>query len=187
MSTDANKAIVERFFDGVLTRNDQTVATQLVDPACVFHHPMLPNGSGNALDVANLMAMFRSAFPDLSYQIEDLIAEHDKVAARWTARGTHLGDFSGVKSNRASSSRRRHGHLSHRWRSHRRNVGEFGFAWADATDWRGRIGRIAVSRPQPWPEPGRTTAVAVVRDGAATVQGVTLVPRMKSRSPTFAS
>jgi len=98
MSTDANKTIVERFFDGVLTRNDQTVATQLVDPACVFHHPMLPNGSGNALDVANLMAMFRSAFPDLSYQIEDLIAEHDKVAARWTARGTHLGDFSGVKA-----------------------------------------------------------------------------------------
>jgi steroid delta-isomerase-like uncharacterized protein len=37
-----------------------------------------------------------SAFPDLERRIDDLIAEGDKVVARWTAQGTQTGEFQGL-------------------------------------------------------------------------------------------
>jgi steroid delta-isomerase-like uncharacterized protein len=40
--------------------------------------------------------MFRSAMPDLKVVIEDMIAESDKVATRYTLEGTHEGELFGV-------------------------------------------------------------------------------------------
>jgi predicted ester cyclase len=40
--------------------------------------------------------MLRVVFPDIVYNIEDLIAEDDKVVARWTAQVTHKGEFMGI-------------------------------------------------------------------------------------------
>jgi steroid delta-isomerase-like uncharacterized protein len=40
--------------------------------------------------------MYRSAFPEVHIEIEDQIAEGDKVASRWVARGTHEGDLMGL-------------------------------------------------------------------------------------------
>ena len=42
--------------------------------------------------------MFATAFPDIFRTIEDLIAEGDKVVARTSLRGTHLGDFGGISA-----------------------------------------------------------------------------------------
>ena len=36
------------------------------------------------------------AFPDIHFTINDQISEDDKVATRWTFRGTHQGEFMGV-------------------------------------------------------------------------------------------
>ena len=41
-------------------------------------------------------AMFYAAFPDLRHVIEDTVAEQDKVTVRFTAHGTHSGDFMGL-------------------------------------------------------------------------------------------
>jgi steroid delta-isomerase-like uncharacterized protein len=41
-------------------------------------------------------SMYRSAFPDVHMQIEDQIAEGDRVATRWVAIGTHEGDLMGI-------------------------------------------------------------------------------------------
>ena len=47
-------------------------------------------------DVKRFVGEFRSAFPDFHTTIEDQIAEDDKVATRWTMRGTHEGEFRGI-------------------------------------------------------------------------------------------
>lgn len=39
---------------------------------------------------------FRNAIPDLTYTVEDQVAEGDKVVSRYTATGTHQGEFFGV-------------------------------------------------------------------------------------------
>jgi predicted ester cyclase len=41
-------------------------------------------------------AEFREGFPDVVSTIEDLIAEGDKVVARWRARATHQGEYVGI-------------------------------------------------------------------------------------------
>jgi predicted ester cyclase len=41
-------------------------------------------------------ADFRQGFPDVVSTIEDLIAEGDKVVARWRARATHQGEYTSI-------------------------------------------------------------------------------------------
>jgi predicted ester cyclase len=41
------------------------------------------------------MAAFRTAFPDLHFTIEDMVAEGDEVVVRWSLRGTRLGNYQG--------------------------------------------------------------------------------------------
>jgi steroid delta-isomerase-like uncharacterized protein len=59
------------------------------------------------VDRASLRATvgaFRRAFPDLRFEVRDLIAEGDKVAIRWTATGTSKGEFMGMPaSNRRTT------------------------------------------------------------------------------------
>ena len=40
--------------------------------------------------------MMRGGFPDIQWTVEELISEGDKLAARFTMRGTHRGQFMGV-------------------------------------------------------------------------------------------
>jgi predicted ester cyclase len=49
------------------------------------------------------IAMFRAAFPDLHYIVEDTIAEGDKVVSRATAHGTMTGDFMGMPASGKSA------------------------------------------------------------------------------------
>jgi steroid delta-isomerase-like uncharacterized protein len=43
-----------------------------------------------------IIAMMRSGFPDIQWTLEEMIAEENKVAARFSMSGTHLGEFFGV-------------------------------------------------------------------------------------------
>jgi len=49
----------------------------------------------NRMGLKQLIAMFRTAFPDLNCTVQDEIIQGDKVAAHWTMRGTHKGLFLG--------------------------------------------------------------------------------------------
>ncbi len=44
-------------------------------------------------EARQFVSVFKSAFPDMSATIEDVIAEGDKVVTRWTIRGTHQGEI----------------------------------------------------------------------------------------------
>jgi predicted ester cyclase len=47
-------------------------------------------------EMKEYVAMYRSAFPDLTVTLEDQVGEGDKVVSRWTARGTHQGEYMGI-------------------------------------------------------------------------------------------
>ena len=94
MSAEENKAIVRRFVDEVQSGGNIEILDELCSPDFINHSapPGMPPGCEG---VKLVTAMFRQAFPDSYFTIEDMIAEGDKVVTRKTFHGTHEGEFMG--------------------------------------------------------------------------------------------
>ena len=95
MSAEENKAIVRRFW-GVWEEGNIDLVDELLAPDYVNHTPATPDQPTGPEGVKGVVTMFRSAMPDLRVVIEDMIAEGDKVAVRYTLEGTHDGELFGV-------------------------------------------------------------------------------------------
>ena len=93
MSAEENKAIVRRFLEGIFSQGNPDVVDELASPDFVVHDPSSEAGDVDAEGVKESIAWSHSAFPDLRVTIEDQVAEGDKVATRWTVRGTHRGEM----------------------------------------------------------------------------------------------
>lgn len=91
MTVEGNKEIAERFLAEVWNAGNLRAADDLVHPTYVV--PGVGQGPGA---VKRNVATFRTAFPDLEWTIEDVVAEGDRVALRLTLRGTHRGTFRGM-------------------------------------------------------------------------------------------
>ena len=95
MSVEGNKALVRRLREEDISQGDEAVAEAIIHPDFVDHTnpPGMQHGLAGHLAIVRL---FRAAFPDQWWQIEDLVAEGDKVVARTTMRGTQRGEFFGI-------------------------------------------------------------------------------------------
>lgn len=91
-----DKRLVERFFDEIFNQRDEAAAAELLADEFVAHHPAFPDGIRGVPGIMGTVAMFRGGMSDLHYVVDDLVAEDDRVACRWTATGTHDGEFMGV-------------------------------------------------------------------------------------------
>ena len=95
MSPEDNKALVRRFVDEVQSKGN----TDLIDEICSpeFVNYSAPQGMLADLEgIKILTTMFKGAFPDSYFTVEDMIAEGDKVVTRKTFHGTHEGEFMGI-------------------------------------------------------------------------------------------
>jgi steroid delta-isomerase-like uncharacterized protein len=72
------------------------LAEELLAVDFLYHGPsLLPEVRGREA-FKQVLAGFRAAFPDLRETIDDQVAHGDKVANRFTSRGTHRGDLMGI-------------------------------------------------------------------------------------------
>ena len=93
MTTTSNEAIYRRIIDEVFNHGHLDVADELVAPTCVEHQR---GGMGDGPDGAKRTARaLRTAFPDFTLTIQDLVVDGDKVWARQSGGGTNLGSFFG--------------------------------------------------------------------------------------------
>jgi steroid delta-isomerase-like uncharacterized protein len=95
MSTEANKAAYRRLIEEVFNRGNLAVVDELVAADAVDHSGM-PGRPEGAEGVKWAARMFRTAFPDLHFTVEDQVAEDDRLVNRFTVRGTHRGEFMGI-------------------------------------------------------------------------------------------
>jgi steroid delta-isomerase-like uncharacterized protein len=91
-----NKTIVRRYFEEVVNAGNLAVADQLFSTRYVSHYPTGYDFGGGPEDVKQITTIVRTAFPDVHFTLEDIVAEGNKVVVRWTFRGTHKHDFMGV-------------------------------------------------------------------------------------------
>ncbi len=92
--SEQNKMLVRRTLEEVYSQGHLAVVDELVASDFVIHTPSEeirgPEGT------KQFVAALRTAFPDIHFTVEDQIAEGDTVVTRWTARGTHTGEFQGL-------------------------------------------------------------------------------------------
>ena len=89
---EAHKALVQRFVDEFWNRGELTAADELMTRDAVIHEPV----AGSPEDLKTVATMMRSAFPDWHSTVEEMLVEGDRIAERWTGRGTHQGEFQGI-------------------------------------------------------------------------------------------
>jgi len=95
LTAETNKAVVRRLYEELLDAGDLGAADRLCAPEYVAH--FLPPGATPGIEgLKQLVGLYRAALPDLHFELEDLVAEGDTVAARATTSGTHLGPFMGA-------------------------------------------------------------------------------------------
>src|SRR5947209_5501556 len=96
MSTEANKALVRRFYDEVTNGRNVAVLDELLAPNFEGFTVEGSDHGQNLEEFKHMITMMLNAFPDHQQTIHDWIAEHDKVVTRWTAQGTHQGEYDGI-------------------------------------------------------------------------------------------
>jgi predicted ester cyclase len=92
---EENKAIFRRTYEELLNQGNLAVADELIAPDFI-NHEAPPGRDRGPESMRGLATMLRTAFPDLHFTIEELIAEGDVVAGRLTMSGTHEGPLMGT-------------------------------------------------------------------------------------------
>ena len=95
MSTEENNVIARRWYEEGMNGHNLAVFDKLYAPDFVEHMPVGPSAQSRE-EARQFLAGVFTALPDLRITIEEMIAEGDKVVARYTTTGTQTGDLMGI-------------------------------------------------------------------------------------------
>ena len=85
-----NKAQFRRIYEEMFNQGNLVIADELIAPDFLDH--AAPPGSNRGPEsMRQLITILSTAFPDMHYTVEELVAEGDTVAVRVTMSGTHRG------------------------------------------------------------------------------------------------
>jgi len=104
MLTETNKTVSRRLFEEVWSKGNLALLNEIIATDHVNSGPGtlpgLPNGPEGT---KQFVTVYRNAFPDVDFTINEQIAEGDKVVTRWTAQGTHKGELMGTPATGKSA------------------------------------------------------------------------------------
>ncbi|WP_405848961.1 ester cyclase [Streptomyces sp. NBC_01518] len=98
MPSQSTESVMNRFVEFINTGNED-LARAVVSPDAVFHAPSHPEPLRGPDGYLEVIGMMRSAFSDVQWTLEETVTEGDTVAARFTMRGTHDGEFFGIPAS----------------------------------------------------------------------------------------
>jgi steroid delta-isomerase-like uncharacterized protein len=96
--SEGNKFVIRRSFEELWNKGNLSLADEFFAPNYAHHDPSTPDFGRGPESEKKRATLYRTAFPDLQLTIEDILAEGETVMARWSCRGTHKGDLSGIAS-----------------------------------------------------------------------------------------
>jgi len=94
MAFESNKAFVRNFMERAFNKGDLAIVDEVHAPNAVDHQE--PPGTNFAAHLKAVITVLRTAFPDLHFEIHEMLADREIVAFRSTMTGTHLGVFQGL-------------------------------------------------------------------------------------------
>jgi steroid delta-isomerase-like uncharacterized protein len=84
-------------FEIMINTADETLGAELVASDAPFYTPASPEPLYGGKGYLSIVHWMRTGFSDVQWHAEEMIAQDNKVAVRWTLTGTHDGEFMGVK------------------------------------------------------------------------------------------
>lgn|SRR5699024_9764062 len=93
-----NKDLLRRFYKEVYVDWNMAFADEVLSPRFTSHD-WPEDGPTGPQAFRDYYAAIRSAVPDARYEVDDLIAEDDRVVVRWRMLGTHKGNFRGITAS----------------------------------------------------------------------------------------
>lgn len=94
--SESHEELTRRFIDRVINEGDYTVLNDLLHADYVYRAPGQELRGAEAIQ--SLFEAYRSAFPDLHIDVDDLVATDDRVAIAFTLTGTHAGTLMGIEA-----------------------------------------------------------------------------------------
>ena len=94
MSLEENKSLVRHFVEEFWNQGQTVAADKLMTADATIFLPGM--GQVSKESFKGFATTLRGAFPDWTSTLDELIAEDDGVAERWTGRGSHKGEFQGI-------------------------------------------------------------------------------------------
>ena len=91
-----NKAMCRRWFEEVWNQGRAATIDELLAPDAVVHG-LGPDQHGPD-EFKPFYRQYRASFPDIHIHVDELVAEGDRVAVRWSGKATHKGDDLGFKA-----------------------------------------------------------------------------------------
>ena len=95
-STEANKAIVHRYFSEIMSQGNLTVIDELMTEDFIIRISSLHEPFRGHEGMKQFVSGLRTAFPDITFKVENLIAEGDKIACHFTSISTHQAEFARI-------------------------------------------------------------------------------------------
>jgi steroid delta-isomerase-like uncharacterized protein len=148
MSAEENEAVVRRYIEEVWNGHDLTNFDELVADDH-FDHMAVPEHRHGLAEARHVMNWLFGVFPDHRFDVEDAVADGDKVAVRGTCSATHEGELWGI----APTGERFAVQQAHWFRVADGKVAEH---WAVRDDL-GMMRQLGVMPPQGHPEEARST------------------------------
>ena len=94
-ATEQNKSIIRRFWEEVFNERKLALIDELFSTDWIYHGVAGRKVYGRE-GLKKFLTAYHNAFPDIQVQVENLIAEGDKVASHVISRGTHKGELMGI-------------------------------------------------------------------------------------------
>lgn len=95
MSAEENKSIARRTFEEIWNKGNLNAVDSLYTANQLSYGLGMEVPAG-AEGIRQFVSIYRKAYPDTHFTVEDQIAEGNMVATRWTAIGTHRGELMGI-------------------------------------------------------------------------------------------
>ena len=91
---EQNAKIIKLYVEEILNKGNLSVADSIIGDE--FVDPVSVAGEKGPEALKQVISYFRSTFPDLKITIDEIVADKDKVAWKWTAHATHQGEIFGI-------------------------------------------------------------------------------------------
>ena len=93
-----NRRLFQKYFDEAANGGNLDLLEEIFAPDYLHHDPANPDPRPvvGPQGVRDHLTSLMGAFPDLKFEVDEMVAEGEDIVVRWTARGTNTGDYFGM-------------------------------------------------------------------------------------------